>query len=130
MKPKRRVWGWMLLFAVVFTTAAVGALYTWTGADPGTDTWRSDQNWTTLICGIGVPCYPNTVNDDATIPVGTPPWTVDLTTETIDDLRIEESVDFGAADADPILNVDSLTIVGGAGPVTVTISGGAKIQTY
>ena len=52
------------------------------------------------------------------------PWTADLVTVTIDDLRIYSSVAFGAAELLPTLTVDSLKIVG----ATVTIVN-AKIVT-
>lgn len=90
--------------------------------------WNTCSNWT-LLAGRPAACYPSVGNDDAIIPDGGSTWSVDLVTVTIDDLTIEDSVDFGAVSGTPVLTVDSVTISGGTTTTTVaTVDEQAKIM--
>jgi hypothetical protein len=109
----------VLAFAVA-SVVALGASFTWTG-NGGDDDWDTCGNWDACEALVQ---YPGDCNADATIS-GT--YTVDLITESIDDLTISGTVTFGDANGnDPFLSADSLTIVGGA---SVTIGEGATITT-
>ena len=107
---------------------AMLAEWTWFGTAGPTDTsWQRDCNWTTSICSTGGP-YPDDTGDNATFPTnGGTAWAVDLTTEAIGDLTIEEDVDFGAASGTPTLDVEKLLIDADAGEVTITIGENASI---
>ena len=92
--------------------------WTWFGTGgPSDNSWDLDCNWTTSICSTGGP-YPDDVNDNPTFPdnSGTA-WAVDLTAETIGELRILEHVDFDGPAGTATLKCQGVTFGGG---ITVT----------
>ncbi len=99
--------------------------WTWYGTGgPSDNSWDLDCNWTTSICSSGGP-YPDDAGDNATFPdnSGTA-WAVDLTTETIGDLELNEDVDFDGSAGTVTLKCDLLTFGGG---ITVTWTADAII---
>lgn len=103
--------------------------YTWTGLgnDDLFDHWC---NWDTTGCpSEGVP--PDGTDDNATIPASTDnpavAWSIDLTGDTIGDLTLEESVNFGAGNVTPTLDVQKLVIDAASGEITLTIGESAEI---
>lgn len=94
----------------------LGASFTWSG-NGADDDWDTCGNWDACSQFFQ---YPGT-GDDATID-GT--YTVDLIDQTIDDLTLSGTVTFGAAETDPVLTVNTLTIQSHA---SLTISEGASI---
>ncbi len=120
MQLRRIIMSALVVFCV--GSIALATSFTWTGGGADDD-WDTCENWGSN----GIVCYPSSSRDDATIPTTTsPPWLVDLTDETIDDLTITEDTTFGDADGnDPTLRVDSVTITG----ATITIHYGATITT-
>jgi len=111
-----------MVMLVVVSVGFAGS-FTWTG-NGSDDDWDTTANWTSSSC---MGCYPDDTGDDATIP--TPAcctgYAVNLITESIDDLTIEGDVDFSGASGDPVLTVDSVTIIG---PAVLTMSD-ASIRT-
>ena len=112
----RAVLGVLCISALVL--AAGGSTWEWDGSG-GTDSWSLCPNWT-VLAGMPQVCYPSTGNDDVIIPTAGSAWDVDLITDTIDDLTIEDDVNFGADSGTPTLTVDSFSI---SGPAIVTITG-------
>ena len=105
--------------------------WTWSGADQS-DSWRPDCNWHPLPTCQDAKNFPDDTGDNATIlpDIDNPAagWSIDLTSATIGDLRIEENVDFGVVSGAPTLDVQQLVIVGDPDSDTIiTIAGGAKI---
>ena len=120
----------MKLRQVMYTVGAVlcvsamalaGGAWDWTARGADFD-WKDCDNWDEPA-GNQKECYPSTTGDDVRFP-NSGPWEVGLVTETIDDLKIIEDVDFGAYEATPTLTVDSLKIVGGSSGVTVRMNMG------
>ena len=105
--------------------AAIAATYTWNGS--------SGSNWTSCswdIVGNPAQCYPSTTGDDAIIVydegIGSIPYTINMVTESIDDLTIMTDVTFQQPFATPTLTVDSISISGPAEVIltdTVSITG-------
>ena len=127
MKAKRTVGLWSLVCLCGVATGATALTYTWTGAV--NNRWRLNGNWLVNRC-IGLVCYPNSTDDDAIFPEdAVEDWQCDLVSLTIDDLTIQDNVDFGAEETDPVLRVDTVTIVGQSGGTVATINDGAEITT-
>ena len=126
MKVQRTVGLSILVCLCGVATGAMALTYTWTGAV--SNAWRLNGNWQVNRC-LSLLCYPNSTDDDAIFPEdAVEDWQCDLGTLTIDDLTIERNVDF-AGDDDPVLTVDTVTIVGQPGRTVATINGGAEINT-
>ncbi len=87
--------GWPHLLALAATAAFMaGAVnYVWQGGGD-TDDFSECGNWFAVTTP---PCYPNSNGTNGIIPYDSTPWSIDLTTETINDLIIEGSVDFGGS---------------------------------
>ncbi|MCH7871908.1 MAG: hypothetical protein IID33_09435 [Planctomycetes bacterium] len=141
MKSRRMVVSGLMLFTMMGGLALAGsaptslaaapamlAEFTWTGA-AGDDLLLSHCNWhpgetcsfTDPVPGAG---------DNATFPTnGGTAWAVDVETVMIDDLTLNEDVNFGAVSGAPTLTVDNkLVINGGSASVTIIkISEGAAI---
>ena len=103
--------------------------YTWSGLGDDDD-WDHFCNWNSgLTCpGEGAP--PDGTDDDATFPGnGGTAWAVDLVTEEIGDLTIEENVDFGVVSGTPTLEVNELVIDASSGDVSVSVVSAATIKT-
>lgn len=104
-------------------TMVLGQSYYWTGNGVDDD-WSNNENWDcrgTCFCFQGDCGYPDDTGDDAWIPSTAGPFQVDLITEVIDDMTIDNDVDFGSETGSPVtLTVDSLTICGDS---VVTITG-------
>ena len=107
---------------------ALLAEFTWTG-DATDDLLLSHCNWHPgPTCSLTDP-VPG-AGDNATFPTnGGTAWAVDVETVTIDDLTLDEDVNFGAVSGAPTLTVDSkLLINGGSASTTIiTIGEGAAI---
>jgi len=111
----------------------VGATFTWNGPNPGD--WNVNVNWTGATAG-----YPDDNTDDAII-TDDDTYTIVLTTECIDELRIEPVipqdgnsawVKFESKDTANTLSCDSVKIVSpssGFGPTQVQVLDNAKIET-
>ncbi len=72
---------------ILIPLVALATDYDWTGGTEGDfdvyTNWSSDTE-----CGVPQDCYPRTCNDDATIEIAGGDVTVDMSTETIDDLKL------------------------------------------
>ncbi len=138
MKSRRMVVSGLMLFAMMGGLTLAGsaptslaaapamlAEFTWTG-EAGDDLFSSHCNWHPgETCSFTDPVPGD--GDNATFPTnGGTAWAVDLVTVTIDNLTLEEDVDFGLVDAARTLTVDKLVIVGDehAGTVVTMTSGG------
>ena len=106
-------------------TLALAATYTWIG-EGADDDWDTCENWEPSVVN---PCYPANRGGDATIPSTEGTWAVDLISVQIDDLTINGSVTFGAAEDGPTLCVDSVTIGSNTADVTATVTDVARIET-
>lgn len=104
--------------------------FEWTGLgnDDDFDHWC---NWDTTGCpSEGDP--PDGTGDNATIPGNSgSTWTIDLVTQSLGDLTIDEDVDFGAVSGSVTLTVNELVIDGGTSTsiVSVSVDGNATIVT-
>ena len=107
---------------------AMLAEFTWTG-DATDNLLLSHCNWHPgPTCSLSDP-VPG-AGDNATFPTnGGTAWAVDVETVMIDDLTLNEDVNFGAVSGAPTLTVDNkLVINGGSASVTIIkISEGAAI---
>ena len=109
----------------------LGATFTWTDGG-GDHDWDTADNWS--IIGVGLCPYPCSGSDDAIFPTSAGGWTCRLVTESIEDLSIAGSVEFGSADPnDPngvTLTVDSLSIgsPSGSSALEVEVTENATIQ--
>ena len=126
--------------AVLLAATALGALaggvlaenFTWTGvaAGLGNAGFGEDCNWHPGPTCVWPDRYPDGTDDNAKFPPNLfVAWTVDLITETIGDLTIEENVDFGSASGSVTLEVNQLVIDGSTGDVTVSADSDATIKS-
>lgn len=118
---RRRIRLLTCLAVTVIATTALGSLFTWTGSG-GNDLWSNHDNWDHP--GGCLSCWPDDATDDAKIPTNGSTWAIDLITETIDDLTIEDDVTFGDGGLDAVLTTESVAI---NGPAVVTVSEGVTI---
>ena len=123
MRVRRTVAAVLMLLAG--SSVCLGALYTWT-AGGANDYWTTGDNWSF----IGQNPYPQTTSDDAVLPYLGAAYTVELTTEEIDDLTISGNVDFESLpESSGEVCADTVTIGHATYAVTVTIDDLARITT-
>jgi hypothetical protein len=116
----------LLVGLVAAAAMTLGADYVWVGGGSSND-WDDCGNW---VAVSQPPCYPSTSGADALIPWNEDPWEIELnTSEEIDIVTIEGSVDFISGD-DTLTFIDNgLDIDAAEGDIEVTLQGGAYLFT-
>lgn len=116
-------------FLAVLATAAASLAtnFIWTGLD-ASNSWNQSDNWSSSALGE----FPDGADDDVSIPAnGVAVWAIDLTTETVGDITINASVDFGAVSGTPTLQTDYFVMCAPVGvAIELTISGDATIDVH
>lgn len=99
-------------------------VFTWTGNASANSDWDDISNWDEPVD------YPSTTDDEAVFPGNAASlWSVDLTSETIGELTVEENVDFDCTAPGATLEVDKFVIDATSTYVSVSVCSGATIKT-